>query len=140
VSGRRGEKQWGAVLPLSGAKPERGVAALWARSRVAALMDTLHDGADPEAVRAQVIQVALEHRLVSRYTSLVAVDVTPSRPEGVASREAAVPVNLPHGWSHDAVFGPAPQTATPAPLHVVLGLAALALALVAGALSRRRAA
>lgn len=140
VTGRRGEQQWGTVLPLTDAQAERGVAALWARSRVAALMDTLHDGADPEAVRGQVIQVALEHRLVSRYTSLVAVDVTASRPEGAASREAAVPVNLPHGWSHDAVFGPAPQTATSAPINVALGLAALALALAVGALARRRAA
>ncbi|HSO05732.1 MAG TPA: marine proteobacterial sortase target protein [Pelomicrobium sp.] len=138
VSGRRGEQQWGTVLPLAGAQAERGVAALWARHRVAALMDTLHDGADPAQVRAEVIRVALEHRLVSRYTSLVAVDVTPSRPEALASRESAVPVNLPHGWSHDAVFGPAPRTATAAPLHVALGLAALALALALFAVSRTR--
>ncbi|MFZ5559129.1 MAG: marine proteobacterial sortase target protein [Pseudomonadota bacterium] len=131
VSGRRGEQQWGAALPLAGAQTERGVAALWARHRIAALMDTLHDGADPARVRSEVIKVALDHRLVSRYTSLVAVDVTPSRPQALASREAAVPVNLPHGWSHDAVFGPAPQTATAAPLHIALGLAALLVALAA---------
>jgi len=42
-------------------------------------------------------------------------------------------VNLPAGWSQQKVFGTLPQTATPAPLQLLLGLLALAL----GGLLRR---
>ena len=48
---------------------------------------------------------ALEHQLVTRLTSLVAVDKTPSRPEGARLTRADLPLNLPAGWDFDKVFG-----------------------------------
>jgi Ca-activated chloride channel family protein len=51
-----------------------GLAVRWARAKVEAIQDGLHTGADPEAVRREVIAVALEHKLVTPYTSLIAVD------------------------------------------------------------------
>ena len=66
---------------ISGGGNDAGVGRLWARSRIAALEDTLRQGADQAAVREQVIDVALRHHLVSTYTSLVAVDRTPLRPD-----------------------------------------------------------
>jgi Ca-activated chloride channel family protein len=77
-----------------------------------------------------VVDVALAHHLVSKYTSLVAVDVTPTAPPGTVSTQSALPTNLPEGWSFEAVFGGA-QTATPAERHFLLGLAALLLAVIA---------
>ena len=55
-----------------------GVASRWARTKVTDLMDSLHEGADPEFVRGEVVSLALEHRLVTRYTSLIAVEQIPS--------------------------------------------------------------
>jgi Ca-activated chloride channel family protein len=52
-----------------------------------------------------VLDVALEHHLTSRLTSLVAVDVTPSRPLNDGLNSARVPLNLPDGWVYDKVFG-----------------------------------
>jgi Ca-activated chloride channel family protein len=133
VSGKLDGRPWQARLDLSraaagGATSHPGVAAVWARRKIAALMESKLDGAAADAIRAAVIEVALAHRLVSRYTSLVAVDVTPARPVDATLTSHAVPVNLPRGWEYAKVFGALPQTATPAGLHLALGGTLLLLA------------
>ncbi|HEY0664049.1 MAG TPA: marine proteobacterial sortase target protein, partial [Thiobacillaceae bacterium] len=125
-------------LPLAGGRSGDGIGVLWARHKIEDLMDSLHEGANEDGVRAGVTTVALEHHLVSKYTSLVAVDRTPTRPTDEALASRPVPTNLPSGMEYAAVF---PQTATPAPLWLLGGL----LSLLAGWLvrclpARRRAA
>jgi Ca-activated chloride channel family protein len=71
-------------------------------------------------LRQSILDLALKHHLVSRYTSLVAVDVTPVKPDGQALHTHALKTNLPHGMQYKAIFG-WPQTATPATLYLVLG-------------------
>ncbi len=105
VTGRIGGKRWRAELPLAGGRAAKGVAALWARRKIAALMGSLHEGAKHETVKEEATQVALAHHLVSRYTSLVAVDVTPTRPKGEGVKTIQAPTNLPEGWVYDSVFG-----------------------------------
>ena len=73
---------------------------LWARKKIASLMDSIVEGADRAEVRRQVIDVALAHHLVSKYTSLVAVDVTPTSPTG-SPMTRAVPTELPAGWTYE---------------------------------------
>ena len=87
-------------------------------------------------MRKAVIDVALTHHLVSKYTSLVAVDVTPTAPPGTISALSALPTNLPEGASFEAIFGGA-QTATPATIHLLLGLLLITMAVIAWSLSRR---
>jgi Ca-activated chloride channel family protein len=128
VTGRRGAEEWRASLPLDGGRKGDGLAVLWARRKVEALLDSVHDGVDAEAVKAQVVALGLEHHLVTKHTSLVAVDVTPVRPGDAPLETRPVPVSLPHGWSAEAVFGELPQTATEAPLDAAIALAALFLA------------
>ena len=41
-------------------------------------MDSLHEGADPRAVRAEVLELAMEFNLVTAYSSLVAVEESAS--------------------------------------------------------------
>ena len=102
---------------------------LWARHKIESLLDSRHQDANTQNVRAAVVEVGLAHHLVSRYTSLVAVDVTPSRPDAEALKSGSVPTNLPHGWDYAKVFGALPQTATFGALHlwsaVLCGLLAL---------------
>jgi Ca-activated chloride channel family protein len=135
ISGRRGGARWSARLPLDVSGNEPGIGVLWARAKIDALTDALKGGGSEAEVRKATIDVALAHHLVSRYTSLVAVDVTPTAPPGTASIANALPTNLPAGWSYDAVFGIA-QTATPAALHLLLGMGALLLAAIAWASAR----
>ncbi|MBL8706069.1 MAG: marine proteobacterial sortase target protein [Rhodospirillales bacterium] len=108
LTGRIGGKPWRADLTLAANDdPPAGVPSLWARRKVEALEDTAYAGAKGEQIRDQVIQVALSHSLVTRYTSLVAVDATPARPEDARLGGGAMPTNLPKGWSYDALFGEA---------------------------------
>jgi Ca-activated chloride channel family protein len=138
VRGRRAGLPFEARVPLAtGAlapgAPERGIAVLFARRKIDAL---LADRAqDPAAARAAVVAVALEHHLVSPFTSLVAVDATPARPEGEALQRADVPANLPAGADAVKIGAVLPRAGTPGPLLRLLGAlllaAGLAVALVA---------
>ena len=134
ITGRFGAMDWQQSVALSGGSAAGGIHALWARRTIDDCLGRLAGAEDGEPVRQAVLKLALEHRLVSRYTSLVAVERTPRRPTDAELKSGAMPVRLPAGWSAGAVFGRLPGTATPASLFLVLGLASLALA---GVLRRR---
>jgi Ca-activated chloride channel family protein len=138
LRGRRGDEEFEVLHRLEPGGSERGIGVLWARRKIASLMESLVRGADPRDVRAAVVGVALEHHLVSKYTSLVAVDVTATRPVGEDLIGSALPTNLPAGWSAVEVGGVLPATATPGPFLRGLGLllSTLALLLIAGRPSR----
>lgn len=93
-------------------------------------MERLALGAEPEAVRQEVLKISLEHQLVSKYTSLVAVDSMVSRPPGKNSKQAVVKTNLPHGWQASSLFGGGSQTATRSTLSMVAGLILFVLAVL----------
>ena len=136
VHGRFGSTPWQTRVPLHQVAPGSGLPAHWVRARIAALLDQRRLGAPDDEVRHEVIDLALRHHLVSAFTSLVAVDVTPGRPGDAPLATHALKTNLPHGWEYEAVFGLG-QGATAGPLHLVVGLAALLLAATLG-LARRR--
>jgi len=128
VSGVRGNQPWSVALaPAS--DDSAGVGALWARARIAQLMDEITRGGDVAQLRPAVIRVALDHHLVSAYTSLVAVDVTPTNNGTV--KTAMVKASLQQGWQ-----GAIPQTDTPSTLHLLLGLLALASAGIVAVIGR----
>lgn len=52
-----------------------------------------------EAIKQEVTSTALHHHLVSRYTSLVAVDVTPVNVTELLYQQR-MKNNLPHGWKN----------------------------------------
>jgi len=131
IEGWLGERRWHHRVALQGGADAAGVHALWARRRIDDWLGRLVVGGDPDEVRTAVLALALEHHLVSRYTSLVAVDRTPSRPEDAGLERAPLPTRLPAGWSAAAVFGRLPGTATPSALYLCLGLSAIGLAVLA---------
>ncbi len=131
-SGRVGRLEWSQRIEVEpGVSP--GIAKLWARRRIESLLDSRLEGVSETEIRPAVVDVALAHGLLSPYTSLVAVDRTPARSREAALRREAVANMLPAGAEIGAIFGPLPQTATPAGLARLAGivLAALALALLA---------
>jgi Ca-activated chloride channel family protein len=111
-----------------------GVGSLWAKAKIEHALDRLRRGAPEDLVRAEVVDTALTYRLVSRYTSLVAVDRTPTRRAGVASTEEPVANLKPRGLD---VF---PATATPQAMLRLIGitmvLLAFVIAVVAGSVRR----
>ena len=111
-----------------------GLGTLWAREKIANLMDALRSGAPEEEVRTGVIKLALDHHLVSKYTSLVAVERTQARARDELLKSAGIPTNLPEGWSYDAVYGELPRGATDARFNLLVGL----LLLLSAWMLRRR--
>lgn len=89
ASGWSAQGEWREALALPRAVAADGVARLWGRSKIDALEDALRQGGDEAALRPAVVALAIEHHLVSRYTSLVAVDRTPQRPAGAPLASAA---------------------------------------------------
>ena len=136
VRGRFGTTPWESRVSLHQAAPGAGLSVHWARAKIAALLDGQRAGAPDDEVRHAVVDVALRHHLVSAHTSLVAVDVTPVRPGDAGLTTHTLVTNLPHGWQYEAVFGLG-QGATPGPLHLLVGLAALLLAAGLGVALRR---
>lgn len=135
VGGRSPSGDWSEELALASGNRHAGIGAVWARAEIAALLDRERRGADPEATRRAVIETALDHHLVSKYTSLVAVDKTPVRPAAERLEREQVPNLLPYGQSHDAIFG-FPATATGWELHAARGTVLVLLGLLLAAFAR----
>jgi Ca-activated chloride channel family protein len=125
VRGFRGTDPWETHFQVSGGAKKSGLDRLWARRKIAALMKDAITGADQEETRSQVIEVALHHHLVSKYTSLVAVDKTPTRPEDELVEARPVPVQLPAGQNKANAHLVMPQGGTSARLSLLLGTLAL---------------
>jgi Ca-activated chloride channel family protein len=110
IKGRIGDRPWVVTLPLAQAAEGKGLSKLWARRKIAdaEIARTMRQ-ATPEDADKRILALALEHRLVTRLTSLVAVDKTPSRPEGETLKLTELPINLPAGWDFAKVFGERPR-------------------------------
>jgi sortase A len=120
------------------AAPGNGIATRWARAKVATLLDSLHAGADSDSIRQAVVDVGITHHLVTRYTSLVAVEEIVSV-DG-SPQSARVANALPHG--SQLLRGMLPQGGTDQPrrtaLALIFTLAGLLLLLQTGRRGRRR--
>ena len=110
-----------------------GIAALWARRKIEALVDSRVDGTDETLIRKLIIDTALEHHLVSPYTSLVAVDKTPARSIAAALERKQIVNSTPAGAQWQTAL---PHTATPAPLLRWLGMIVLLVAGIGAAALR----
>jgi Ca-activated chloride channel family protein len=124
ISGDSAAGAWTRELPLGSVEDSPGIGALWARAKIAALHDEKRRGADAALTRKAIIDTAISHHLVSKFTSLVAVDKTPARSPGDPLAREQVPNLLPHGQSMNAIFG-FPATATNAVVLQRRGLALL---------------
>ncbi len=136
LRGQLGSDRWERELSMQVTDTAAGLSVHWARGKIAGLLDTRRTGTPDHEVRRGVLDLALAFHLVSPYTSLIAVDVTPVRPGNEGLHTMALETNLPHGWDYTAVFGMG-QGATAGPVHVALGLTALVLAAALGAVGHR---
>ena len=102
------------------------LAKLWARKKIEALEDSLMFGADPELTQLEITGVALDYGLLTRHTSLVAVDRTPRRSSGESLAQSDIPGLLPAGSSTQ--LAGYPPTATGWVSQLLLSLFVLLLA------------
>jgi Ca-activated chloride channel family protein len=142
VSGDYGESLWQQDIALDESSSHPGISTAWAREKTATLMEQHHDADSNrgrEQIKQEIIDLSLDHHLVSRFTSLVAVDVTPANNSGLLVSEK-LKTSLPQGWKQRPASQPTgqqmllaqlnlPQTATGAALHSMTGLMLFALAM-----------
>lgn len=105
---------------------------LWARHRIAQLGDDVAAGApDREDRIAQITQLGLTHKLLTRYTSFVAVDHIIRRQPGEGLDTVRQPLPLPQGVSNRAIGGgdipTSPEPATWALMGVATLIAGIAV-------------
>jgi Ca-activated chloride channel family protein len=130
VTGTRMGRRWSMRIPArfpQRAEDHAALGRLWARARIYQLDRQLHDG-HRDDVKEEIIALGLRHRLVTAWTSLVAVDSEVVNTTGV-STPVGVPVEMPQDVSHEGVFGSinresvTTQVMAPAPQPAQGGLA-----------------
>ncbi len=136
ITGKSAGKTWGRDIPLDftpDSTPGKSEAApllaqRFAREKITFIENQHYGDAGGDKARAEILPLALEYQLMSRFTSLVAVDKTPARPAEEDASDHSVANAMPAGSSMRA---PYPQTATGLYQHLLLGaLTLLALLLI----------
>jgi Ca-activated chloride channel family protein len=107
LAGQNFVKEIPVELPES--QPEHDtLATLWARTRINDLMSQDYAGIqndDPQPdAREAITQLGLEYRLMTQFTSFVAVEEM-TVTDGGQPRRIDVPVEMPEGMSREGVFG-----------------------------------
>jgi Ca-activated chloride channel family protein len=149
VYGDYGESSWQQEVELLDGINHPGISTAWARNKIESLLEQHHDSTTAEQrdeLKNQIVQTSIDHHLVSRFTSLVAVDITAVNSSGHLHSEK-LKNNLPHGWKQGRSPSPTgqqmlmaqlnlPQTATTAALHMIIAAMLFALAMVFNSLRK----
>jgi Ca-activated chloride channel family protein len=137
ITGLKGGEKWSSKIDLLNASKGSGIAKLWAKRKINSLMDE-YQQSNNEATKTEVVQTALAYGLVTKFTSLVAVDITPVKPADEQSVTKAVETNLPEGWDYDSVFGQMPQGGTAADICMIIGIIIWLLAILVKVLVHKK--
>ncbi len=107
ITGRFGAATWQQELAMPVAKsnnmpgmPNGGIAKLWARRKISQLEDDEELSRSVINNKALIVETALEHRLLSRYTSFVAIEKRPVAANG----DDLVPVDFANATPEDQSF------------------------------------
>jgi Ca-activated chloride channel family protein len=111
LRGNTGEGGYEETIEVSlpGTPPDHdALASLWARAKVAHLMNqdlaAMQNGQFPEELKQQIIALGIEFRLMTQFTSFVAVEEMTVTVGGEPTT-IQVPVEMPEGVSYEGVFG-----------------------------------
>lgn len=146
LKGNIGTENWQRTVTLDQDYNNEGVKTAWAREKIASLSESYHN-ADNEELKThfknQIINISYQHHLVSQYTSLVAVDVTPVNQGGMLYQER-LKNNRQHGWAAPKKTQTMsaqlnlPQTATPSNWHLMLATVFIILGTLIGVMRVRQ--
>ncbi|MBX3152499.1 VWA domain-containing protein [Candidatus Obscuribacterales bacterium] len=106
------------VLPeLNATNP--GIASIWARAKVDRLMSEdwfgAQSGKPNKEIKDEIVATALEHHIMTQYTSFVAVEEQYVTKGGKPTLQV-VPVEMPDGVSREGVFGKSMSSMPAAPI------------------------
>ncbi len=123
ISGRIGNTLWTQTLEVESVDQHAGIGVDWARKMITQWQRAETRGEPRDLIKDQITQLALDFHLVSPFTSLVAVDVTPARPDSEGLNQHVVPPQRPHGLEIRLA-----QSATGYQLTLLAGLVLMILA------------
>lgn len=118
----RSDQVWVRNITINQEQENPGISSLWARKKIGSLMDKMVRGESEDKIKPQVLEVALSHHLLSKYTSFVAVDESIVRANRAKLKTEQIPNLLPKGNNY-------PSTATGLSLWIILTFIALILSL-----------
>ena len=129
ISGNLLGNSWQRNLKIAkNSKDTNNIDSLWARKKVAHLMDQLRTNTSPKSVvKPEVTELGIKHHLLTKFTSFVAVEKEISRPENSAHKYKKIPNLMPKGNTM-----PIPKTATTAGLLGLIGAVLMLLAMLFG--------
>jgi Ca-activated chloride channel family protein len=102
LTGAAGDIAFDMEVPVTRVEDDalaRGLRAVWARNKIAALMDEATYEPNP-TLAGEVKSIALEHSLMSAFTAFIAVDSSRVT-EGSTGTTVAVPVSVPEGVKYE---------------------------------------
>ena len=141
ISGNLLGNPWQRQLKIAkNSKDTKNIDALWARKKVAHLMDQLRTNTLPlSIIKPKVTELGIKHHLLTKYTSFVAVEKEPTLdqhnlPAGKSSKHKQVSNLMPKGNTM-----PIPKTATSAGLLGLIGSLLMLLGMLFGHRSFRTA-
>ena len=129
VRGKTKNNDWATKIPVTNGGQASGLDVLWARNKIQSISQQLSYGANFDEIKSTITKLGLEHHIVTKHTSLVAVDITPTKPSDVMSKDKNIPVKKPHGWKMQTPLQ-IPQGATSAQANLILGLLLLIIGFV----------
>jgi Ca-activated chloride channel family protein len=148
LTGNYQNSLWSNNLELKGMGTQSGLNVLWAREKIAQLTRDKRSAAiskhaskaSQDEYKSMITETALTHHLVSHYTSLVAVDVTPTKPQHLNAKSKRINNRTPAGATNNqkTLVGRLPQTATNAELKLLIGLILIGLSLCMRLLTKRK--
>lgn len=102
---------WAQNIDVNTQPSESAIAALWARQKIKALeVQGVKGNLDEATLKDKILEVALKHQLMSRFTSFIAIDDTPLKPDNEPTKTAVIPNTIAHGQKLQPINYP--KTAT----------------------------
>jgi Ca-activated chloride channel family protein len=120
ISGRLGSQAYSKTLrvELPVHQPEHAVmASVWARAQVKQLMLEMARKGSSETLVEKITQLGLDYRLMTQWTSFVAVEERVVNAGG-EQKTVMQPVELPEGVDYDGVFGAAAEATAVSALQI----------------------
>ena len=120
VQGQISGATWRREIKNPGLAKASNLSKVWARQKVDYLesQQTIN-GQSIDAIKQDIVKLGVDHQLVTRFTSFIAVDKTPTKPADQVAKDKNIPNLMPKG---NAMAIPTPNTATPATLLSIMGL------------------
>jgi len=130
ISGEYAGQYWQKDITPNWSANHEGVGTLWAREKIEYLMDEAVRQGNRDQFRDAVIRLGLDYKIMSRYTSFVAVDQVPSRLDYDNLQQHKIANSMPAGSAQKVPSVAYPKTALGINELILSGLLSLFLGLL----------